>query len=156
MASKNKTEKLGLNLWEGTDRPQRGDFNSDNMIVDEALGGHIANGDLHLSSTEKERVKRPVATQSYIGSGEATLSLSLGTTPSMVVVYCDAMPFSVYDGSGSCTKVYGGVAVYGAGGSAGIKIEGNTLKLSQDASAQNGVRNCLNEKDRQYRVAVVK
>ncbi len=156
MASKNKTEKLGLNLWEGTDRPQRGDFNSDNMIVEEALGGHIANGDLHLSSAEKERVKRPVGTQSYLGSGEASLSLSLGTTPSVVVVYCDGMPMSIYDGSTACTKVYGGVAVYGAGGSMGIKIEGSTLKLSQDTSAKNGVMNCLNEKDRQYRVAVVK
>ncbi len=156
MASKNKTENLGLNLWDGTDRPQRGDFNSDNMIVDTALGEHLANANLHLTATEKERVKRPVQYYSYLGNGQAQASLSLSFTPSMVVVYCEGMPFAVYDSAKGCTKVYGAVAVYGAGGTSGVTLEGSTVKSAQDTGAQNGFMNCLNESGKQYRIAVVR
>ncbi len=156
MASKNKTENLGLNLWEGTDRPQRGDFNSDNMIVDTALGEHIANSELHLTQAEKARVTRPVQYQSYLGNGGAQATLSLSFTPSMVVVYCDSMPPCIYDSAKACTKVYSAAAVYGAGGSPGVAIEGSTLKFTQDTAAKNGFMNCLNESGKQYRVAIIR
>ncbi len=156
MASTNKTDNLGLNLWQGTDRPQRGDFNSDNMIVDTALGEHIANSDLHLTETEKARVKRPVQYYSYLGDGAAQASLSLSFTPSMVIVYCDGMPFCLYDSAKECTKVYSAVAGYGAGGSSGVAIEGSALKFTQDTAAKNGYMKCLNESGKQYRVAVIR
>ena len=35
MSSTNKTEKLGLNIWVGSDRSQRTDFNSDNQKIDD-------------------------------------------------------------------------------------------------------------------------
>ncbi|MBQ4569586.1 MAG: hypothetical protein IJA62_06005 [Ruminococcus sp.] len=156
MASKNKTENLGLNLWEGTDRPQRGDFNSDNMILDEALGEHIASSQLHLTQAEKARVTRPVQYQSYLGNGEAQATLSLSFTPSMVVVYCDSVPPCIYDSTKGCTKVYSAVAVYGAGSSSGAAIEGSTLKFTQDTAAKNGAMSCLNESGKQYRVAIIR
>ena len=156
MASKNKTEHLGLNLWQGTDRPQRGDFNSDNMLVDGALGGHIANDTLHLTSAEKERVKRPVQFFSYLGNGSTEASVSLGFTPSVVVVYCEGMPMSVYDSEAACTKVYAAVAGYGAGSSAGVSIVGSTVKVVQDTSAQSGIMKCLNESSKQYKIAAVR
>ena len=45
MASTNKTEYLSLNAWVESDRPQRADFNSDNSIIDSALGAHLENDD---------------------------------------------------------------------------------------------------------------
>ncbi len=156
MASKNKTEMLGLNLWDGTDRPQRGDFNSDNILIDEALGAHLADETLHLTATEKERVRRPVQSFSYVGNGSAEGSVTLPVTPSVVIVYCDGMPRNVYDSANACTRVYGGVAVYGAGASAGICLEGNVVKLMQSTSPANGVMNCLNENGRQYKVVMIR
>lgn len=38
MASTNKTENIGLNDWASEDRPERADFNSDNLILDEYIG----------------------------------------------------------------------------------------------------------------------
>lgn len=38
MPSSNKTT-LGLNLWSGTDKPKKNDFNADNRIIDAALAG---------------------------------------------------------------------------------------------------------------------
>ena len=45
MPSSAKTEKLGLNNWAGADTPKRADFNQDNRILDEKLGGHLENED---------------------------------------------------------------------------------------------------------------
>lgn len=41
MASTNKTPNLGLNLWLGTDKPEREDFNRDNQHLDD-MAGEIA------------------------------------------------------------------------------------------------------------------
>lgn len=41
MPSKNKTP-LGLNQWAETETPKRDDFNSDNLIIDEAFGSFSA------------------------------------------------------------------------------------------------------------------
>lgn len=49
MPSSAKTEKLGLNNWAGADTPKRADFNQDNRILDEKLGGHLENEDLHVT-----------------------------------------------------------------------------------------------------------
>lgn len=40
MPSSNKTT-LGLNLWSGTDKPKKNDFNADNQIIDAVLGDKI-------------------------------------------------------------------------------------------------------------------
>ena len=156
MASTNKTENLGLNLWDGTDRPQRVDFNSDNMLIDEALGSHIDNTSLHLTETEKARVKRPVQNLSYMGSGESTATVTLPLVPSMVLVFCEGKPHSVYDSTKSCTKVYCGMAVYGAGATSGVTLEGGTLKVSQDSQAASGAMNCFNESGLQYKVIIIR
>ena len=59
MASTNKTQNLGLNNWLETDKPKRIDFVSDNAIVDNILGTHIKDNDIHLTSSEKDRVSEP-------------------------------------------------------------------------------------------------
>ena len=156
MASKNKTQKLNLNLWESTDRPQRGDFNSDNSIIDEALGEHLENTELHLTEKEKSRVKNPVQIFGYQGNSDAEKTITLESIPTGVVVYCDSMPLSCYDTAAGCTKVYSAVAFYGAGSTSGAELTGNVLKLSQDLTPRDGVINCLNDSGRQYKVIVIK
>ena len=156
MASKNKTEKLGLNLWESTDRPQRADFNSDNLIVDEALGGHLENGSLHLTSEEKSRVQRPVKVTGYQGNGQAEATITLDSVPTGVIVYCDGSPVQVYDLAIGCTKIYSALAFYSACATKGAQLSGSTLKVSQDSSPAGGVRCCLNESGKQYKVIVIK
>ena len=56
MATSNYTPNLHLSAWEATDRPKRADFVSDNTIIDTQLGGHIANGNIHLNADEKARL----------------------------------------------------------------------------------------------------
>lgn len=156
MASTNKTDNLALNLWEGTDRPQRGDFNSDNMIIDQALGNHIDDSTLHLTETEKARVKRPVMNYSYVGSGESEATVTLSVIPTMVLVFCEGKPHTVYDSSLACTRAYCGMAVYGAGATSGITLEGGALKVTQDTAPSSGIMNCFNEADLQYKVIVIR
>lgn len=156
MASKNKTQKLELNLWESTDRPQRADFNSDNLIIDEVLGAHIEDTECHLTSTEKSRVKKPVQVFGYQGNSNAEATLTFDSVPTGVIVYCDSAPVSYYDASAGCSKVYSAVVFYGAGGSSGAELSGKVLKVRQDSAPANGVMNCLNESGKQYKVIVIK
>lgn len=156
MASKNKTEHLALNMWESTDRPQRGDFNSDNLIVDEALGGHIEDTTLHLTSEEKARVQRPVKTMGYQGNGQTEATITLDAVPTGVIVYCNSMPMENYDPSAGCTKIYSAVAFYGAGATKGIELSGKNLKVKQESASADGTLSCLNESGRQYKVIVIK
>ncbi len=156
MASKNKTDKLSLNLWESTDRPQRGDFNSDNLIIDEALGGHIEDTTLHLTTDEKSRVQRPVKTMGYQGNGDAEATITLDEVPVGVIIYCDTAPLQSYDSAAGYTKVYSAVAFYGAGATKGVELSGKILKVKQDVSISNGVQSCLNESGRQYKIVVIR
>jgi len=156
MASKNKSEKLGLNLWEGTDRPQRTDFNSDNMIVDEALGTHLENTSLHLSEKEKSRVSAPLVSTLYAGDGSGSREITLPCEAQAVMVFCSGMPLGVYDEQQSCVKNYWALWVFGAGKSAGVSVSGTSMTVSHGTTAQHGFVTCLNESGKQYRVVVLK
>lgn len=59
MASSEKSGNLGLNLWLASDRPVRADFVEDNRIIDEEVGGHLANGAIHVTQNEKIKSRRP-------------------------------------------------------------------------------------------------
>lgn len=156
MASKNKTSRLGLNQWEASDRPQRGDFNADNLIIDETLGGHVGSTGIHLTSAEKSRVSQPVKVLGYQGNGSAQQTMTLDSVPTGVIVYCDTKPTQYYDVQAGYEKVYSAFAFYGAGATAGVTQEGKVLTFKQDSAPVNGVCNCLNESGRQYKVIVIK
>ena len=53
MASTNKTTRLQLNSWVASDKPKMEDFNSDNAIIDQSLGTHIANTSIHVTAADK-------------------------------------------------------------------------------------------------------
>lgn len=156
MASKNKSTKLGLNLWDESDRPQRADFNSDNMILDEALGGHLENEDMHLTAEEKSRVTSPLATMSYLGDGTAQRTISLPCRAEAFVVFCMEMPFGVYDSALGATKIYSAFYANGAGSQPGVSLSGTTLTVTQQSKGENGFAVCLNETGRHYRIAVLR
>ena len=156
MASKNKSEKLKLNLWAETDRPQRADFNSDNMIIDAALGEHLENDQLHLTAEEKARAAIPLASTAYQGNGEASRAVNLPVDALAVMVYCEGMPFAIYDKSVEALRNYSGFYMFGAGSSAGVSVQNKTLVVTQDTQSKGSVMNCFNESGKQYRVVVIK
>ena len=156
MASTNKTEHLMLNSWVETDRPQRNDFNSDNLIIDTVLGEHVEDNDLHLTESEKKRVASPFVVVPYSGTGAEIVTISLPVVPRFAVVYRKGMPFTLYDSEAGVNKVYGGVAFTSGGGATG-GISLNTtegITLSQSATASDGVKYCFNEEGGQYMVIV--
>lgn len=152
MPSENKTERLGLNLWEGSDRPQRNDFNSDNAIIEQVVGDHTENTEVHLSAEEKARVQRPLVTVPYLGDGSAQQVVTLPAEVTAVIIYCDSMPCAVYDAQAGCTKNYFGASMFGGGSSTGVSFIRTTVTVTQDTEAKNGFMNCLNESSKSYRV----
>lgn len=156
MASTNKTERLGLNQWLETDRPQRGDFNSDNLILEEVVASHTEDSSIHLTSAEKSKVKVPFATMVYLGDGNTQQRITMPFVASLYFVFADGMPMSVYDSTLDCTRVYAGCTGTGSAGSSGVGISDGMLTVSSDAEAESGIMNCLNELNRQYTVVAVK
>ncbi len=156
MSSTYKTEHLQLNSWEASDRPVRNDFNSDNLIIDQVLGEHVENEGIHLTTTEKARVSRPRTLVGYAGNGNSEQLVTLPVTASAVFVYREDMPLSVYDSAEDCTKVYAAFAFYGGGATSGLRLTGTGLTVYQGLTGDSSVELCLNEKDGQYKVIVLR
>ncbi|MCL1952194.1 MAG: hypothetical protein FWF60_05135, partial [Oscillospiraceae bacterium] len=55
-------------------------------------GSHIANGDIHLSPAQKSRLDSPFRMGTYMGTGAATLAVTLGLRPCAVFVACPGLP----------------------------------------------------------------
>lgn len=75
MASTNKTEILGLNLWTQDDIPKREDFVSDNEKIDDAVG-KIRESELKFVTVE------------YTGNGKSMATFSLETEPKCIFITC--------------------------------------------------------------------
>jgi len=110
------TPNIGLNQWQSTDKPERVDFNSDNLKVDSALGNKAnaneisrptpftIHAHLWVSSTASE----------YFGY-QATLPISGVTTDDRVDIAFDlnsAIEASDAGESGVTVAVMGGVILY--------------------------------------------
>lgn len=139
MSSKEKTPNLNLNLWDGSDKPKRADFNYDNEILDSVIAAHINNADIHMSQEETEKLNSPFIMGSYIGDGASTRIIKLSFTPSFIVVFASSVPFSAYDKENN--KVYSfGAAVGSAYGSSGIQMGENSFTVIEStgvATASN-------------------
>ena len=153
MPSSNKTRYLNLNFWAETDRPMRNDFNLDNGIVDQVVGTHIENDEIHLSSTEKSFIKKPYSTMIYLGDGENSRSFTLTEPVSFAVVYAQGKPFSVFSSADSVVKNYSAVAHKEIGASAGFLLmsDGTGFTVKQTEATQGYSVN-LNENGVQYKV----
>lgn len=151
MPSTNKTQYLGLNQWEESDRPMRNDFNSDNSLVDSALGAHINDGDIHITAEDKKYLADMHATYMYSGSGEATKTVILTESFRFIAVFANGMPLA----TGS--KVYSAFGYSGVGSSAGLSISSSGAGFTvTQGSDESGNSLCLNESGVQYKVIMFK
>lgn len=153
MASSNYTPNLHLSAWDASDRPKRADFVSDNTIIDTQLGGHIANGNIHLNADEKAKLDEPYVVMMYAGNGEAQRTITLDFHPKFVFIYKRGVPFVSY--SNSVNVVNAASASYGQGGSVGVSVTSTGVSVSE-SSASNGVRVSLNENLAQYTLIAFK
>lgn len=152
MASTEKTNKLGLNLWSETDKPERQDFVNDNQKLEELLGSHLQNEALHLTATEKARVKSPYMFFSFQGDGKEKKNWYLSFEPTLVFLFAAN---ELDGGKENGLKSVFQAALFGAYGTPGISVSGAKLTLAQQTEAQAqeagaGYRLRLNEKGVTY------
>lgn len=148
MATSSYTSNFGLSNWAPTDRPKREDFVSDNNIIDNVLGSHIGNIDMHLTNSEKEKALQPYTTMIYSGNGSDNRALTTEFAPKLVMVFKkDAAPVEY---ANSAAVINFGTAVYGHGGSAGVGVTSTGFSVRQQSTASDGKRFSLNEDGYQY------
>ena len=83
MASSNKTQNLGLNVWAATDPVLRDDFNADNQRLDTALGSVINLPGLYYASGTW------VGDNQSVGPGQPKPNVSLAFNFEPLIVFID-------------------------------------------------------------------
>ncbi len=134
MSSTNKSEKLNLNQWLGSDIPCREDFNSDNAIIDSVVGGHLNRYDLHTSVDEKAIWNNPYFLTTYYGNGSESrvFNLTCEFEPRIVIIFASTYPPSIVDTGNDANYNYFGIATV-RGSNAGLSISKKQLNLTQSA-----------------------
>lgn len=139
MSSTQKTSFLNLNLWRGSDVPQMDDFIRDNVIIDNAVGLHTGNGNIHITAAERAKWNAPYYLFTYNGNGSASRSLSpeCGFTPKWGIVYGVNKLSDLTDFSNGAEYNY--FAVFSANGSMqGVSLSGGTLTVTQPPTPTGG------------------
>lgn len=131
MPSTNKTPKIGLNNWVGTDKPKRADFVADHGILDSLLGGHLENSSIHMSTADRAMLQSAATVGTYEGDGEGSRVITLPLSPKMIVV------FRQYESPAEVNSA-GGIIINFAFGTqsfatSGIQLDGEFLNVSHDA-----------------------
>lgn len=152
MPSSNKTQKLGLNSFVGSDKPKMDDFNYDNQKLDTALGGHLEAEQLHLKAGERERyLTQQVTLFPYTGNGSFTRVLELPFTPSFCLIYPVDSPLTQNDVSNPAIVISMSGMVWPGGGTAGLTLSGSKLTLKEDPdSSVQAVRRKMNTYEQKY------
>lgn len=134
MSSTNKSEKLKLNQWLGSDIPCREDFNNDNAIIDGVVGGHLNNRDMHTSAGEKAFWNNPYYMTTYYGNGASsrTININCAFEPNIVIVFASAYPPSIVDPGNDANYNYFGIATL-SGSNTGLSISKRQLSITQSA-----------------------
>jgi len=91
-------------------------------------GSHIANGDIHLTAPQKDRLDAPFRAGTYMGTGAATMSINIGAKPYAVFVGCPNLPPVYANFSSATAQVYYGFAT-ASGGSMGVELTGTGFTL---------------------------
>lgn len=123
MASTNKTQHLQLNQWSLTDKPRMDDFNSDNLKLDQSLGAHVTDGDIHITAAERTQWNTAprIAAGTYTGNNSLSRTISVGFTPKFCIVFAqDEMPVDPINDS-SVGEVFCAMAAASTG-SYGLRI----------------------------------
>jgi len=124
MAS-NYTENFHLSQWEADDEVLRTDFNADNAAIEAALTGMM---DVYSPRN------KPFVAGWYEGNGAATRVISLGFTPSAVVMTIKGG--QTYASGSGYTHHLGGVTVQGAEvGENGLQIVEGGFRVVENNNA---------------------
>ena len=150
MPSSAKTPNLGLNSWAAQDKPKRNDFVEDNTIIDTALGGHINNSSVHLSTQDREKLNSHIYKTSYSGTGASYRNVALPFAPSCVIVYKRYAPLCAYDAAISANVVNSALISQGENADDCGYINGNSLVVYQANKNEDGIAYNLNEQYGQY------
>lgn len=144
MAASEKTAVLGLSRWKGTDKPRRADFVADNDALEEKVGGHLNDADLHLNADRAARLDTPWEARSYTGNGAAQRAVLFGFTPRFAAVF--AVGKGLCAPEGDCIKQYAAFAQPGQS-TEGIALNAIQVIVRQAASVpeSGGVMAALNE-----------
>lgn len=130
MPTTNKTPKLGLNNWVGTDKPKRSDFVEDNILLDTILSGHLADKAVHLSANDRTALEQPIATGLYAGDGTETGTLVLSFVPRAVFAFFRGHAMSEYHEEKKYTYVNAAAATR-TGNTPGIVMGSNKVQFTQ-------------------------
>ncbi len=153
MGSTNKTENLKLNQWLSTDRPVRMDYVEDNRIIDETVGEHINNNDIHLDEILKDKLSESFVIKTYGGTGTSQINIEFDFDVNFAIAFAFNKPFVSFDNS----KLYANSGVANTtAGSKGISINGNEVILSQDTDSAGTEISNLNKSGNMYMVMAFK
>lgn len=149
MPTNNKTPKLKLNSWLGTDKPMRSDFVKDNTLLDTLLGGHLEDSSLHLSESDRLCLASPFTADIFAGNGKASGTHVMPFAPRLVFVFLRNAPFCRYDTEKACTVTNAAVVWQGVT-SGGAGLNGKTLTLTQSQAPSDNIFYNLNASGGQY------
>ncbi len=130
MPTNQKTPHLGLNNWLETDKPMRTDFTSDNLLIDEALGGHMKDTTLHLTEEDRTVLSAPAHIMQYFGDGSASTQKTLPFAAGAVLVFATGKPPVEWDAQGEKLIYHAALATKENSGG-GISLNGQTLTVQQ-------------------------
>lgn len=135
MSSTNKSEKLNLNQWLGSDVPCREDFNSDNSIIDGVVGGHISDKVIHINAEERNKWNNQCYLTTYFGNGANSRTITLECTfePRVLIVFANSYPPSIVNIENDANYNYFGIASI-QGSNPGLSIFKKHLVLMQSAT----------------------
>lgn len=158
MAVSRKSSRLGLSIWSETDKPERADFVSDNEKLEELVGTHVNSNSLHLTTTEKELIKKPFNSYVYSGDGKSTKTYYLPFAPTFVFVFATGKPQGVYE-----SELYSVFSAMQLGNykMAGISLKGTEVTMQQQTVTQakdsgTGYRLRLNESGLAYCIIAIR
>lgn len=118
---------------------------------------HMDDTSLHITDSEREKWSTPFVTGSYVGSGSASRTLSLGFEPSFVFVF--AMGYSPFgiDFENTVGKLYFGYSVDNSHGSNGVSCTSKGFQVHNGTSYKtSNVYPLLNETGYTYFYYAVK
>ena len=135
MSSTNRTSRLGLNQWLGTDKPKREDFNMDNALIDSTLGAHIEDTDIHITSSERTMWTSRCYVGTYVGNtaAERTVALGCGFTPTFGLIFAaDTFP-ALNDYTNHAEYNYFAMVTQVAS-TKGVTLSGSNIIVSQSST----------------------
>lgn len=139
MASSGKTKYLALNAWIGSDTPKRIDFNSDNEIIDRALGEHLASRDIHVTQAEKDQWnKQSFVCGSYFGTNEVHRQFAIGFQPKAIFLIANGYPPLGFDPEENKVISYSGTAINNSG-SLGLSVTEDGFAVDMTETVGNCV-----------------